>query len=108
MTSISRLFTTLFTTYRQSWSDDKSTEALIGTFYGHIQKSDAGLTGQLDGSFTKSYNIWCAKGTDVEESDTLTDADGYSYSVRIVRELNEGFNQHIKLTVERDRKYESV
>ena len=103
MSSISRLFTTTFTVYRQTWVLNKSTDVLVGTFNGHIQKADIGISAQLEGGFTKAYTIWCNLGTDVSESDTLVDSDSKTYSVKIVRELNEGTNRHMRLIAQRDK-----
>jgi len=98
---IEDFFTTSFDVYRESWTNNKSTESQVASFNGHIQKtSDMGLTEQLDTVLTKTFDIFCPLDANVEEGDKLKDSS-HTYSVKVVRNLDTGNNTHKKLVVER-------
>lgn len=102
---ISKYFTTTFNIYGQEWSNNKSTETKTGSFKGHIQKTDIGFAEQIGGDLTKTYTIWCPVDTDVDESNTLKTGSGdneETYSIRTIRTLDIGNNQHKRLIVEKD------
>lgn len=101
MSSINRFFKTTFTVERQSWSNDKSTEAEQGSFKGQLQMANEIQAEQLGSGYGKTFNIWCGLNEDVQEGDTLTEGDN-TYNVKSVNRFDEGFNQHLKIIAIRD------
>lgn len=98
---ISKWFTTTFTVQRQVWSGDSSGLVQQGTFDGHKQQAtDENLTEHLGLRFSKTWHIWCAVGTDVEEGDTITEGSN-TYQVRFIQDRNVGSNDHWELIVEK-------
>jgi len=98
---ISDFFTTTFTVTRMIWSGDSSAEASQGTFSGHIQQAEPELAQSLGYAFTRTFKVWCAVDTDVEDGDTLTVGNN-TYSVRANKVLQVGENQHLQLIIEKD------
>ena len=83
------------------WSGDSAAETEQGTFKGHLQQARAEDVENLKLVFTKTFAVWCPVDTDVEEGDTL-EMGGNSYSVKAIKTLNYGNNQHLELIVEKD------
>ncbi len=99
--SIENYFDKTFTCKRMSWSGDSSGEISKTSFAGHLQQAAAELAQSLGLAFTRTFTIWCAIGTDVEEGDTLG-YDGETYSVKAIMVRNYGENQHLQLIVQKD------
>lgn len=96
---ISDFFDTTFNVYRETWTDNKSSEEKVATFQGHIQRTDdTGLVEQLDSVLTRTFDVWCPVDANVEEGDTIR--SDYEYSVRVVNAWDMGKNSHKKLVVE--------
>lgn len=99
---ISRFFITTFTVKRMNaYASNKTTEASVGTISGHLQQLTAELTQQLGMTMTKSFRVWCAVGSNVQEGDSLEEG-GNTYSVKAVQTNNYGANQHLELLVEKN------
>lgn len=103
---IADFFTTTFSVKRSVWTTDVdgnpySTEAVQGTFDGHIQQARAELIENLGLTFTKAFSVWCALDTDVADGDTLV-TDTATYSVRAIQRNAIGGNAHLELIVEQD------
>lgn len=102
---ISKFFTTPITTKRMVWTGGSSEDTALGSFNGHVQQSSPEFAQQLGEAFGKTFSVWCAKGTDVKEGDTLTIASGDyagTYSVRNVQKNATGVNEHLELVVIKD------
>lgn len=65
------------------------------------------MSQQLGLSMTKTFSVWCAVNTDVEEGDEIS-ANGVTYSVRAKQVNNYGNNKHVELLVERHEEVLSV
>ena len=107
MSTISKFFTKTFTVYRNVWTTDvngfaSSIETDSGTFSGHLQQVSAEQALNLGMNFTTSFQIWCAKDTDVKVGDRLDYNDTF-YSVRAIQDNGMvGINQHLQVFVELD------
>lgn len=103
--AIEDFYTTSFTNKRSVWTEDVngpySEEDTISTFKGHLQQARMELVQSLSLSFTKTFTIWCAIGTNVKAGDTLISGTN-QYSVHAVMNNNVGDNKHIELLVELD------
>jgi len=89
-----------------TWSGDSSAEASVGTFKGHVQQAQPETAEYVGEALGKVFSVWCAKGTDVELSDTLTIASGDyagTYSVKNIQKNATGENQHLELTIVKDK-----
>jgi len=99
-------FTTEFTVRRSVWTEDEdnnkySTEQEIGTFFGHIQQTQAELVQNMGLSLTNAYKVLAPVGTDVLSGDTIESNDGM-YSVKAVKKVELGLNPHLVLIVQQD------
>lgn len=107
MSTISKFFTKTFTVFRNVYTTDlngfaSSTETSSGTFSGHLQQISAEQALNLGMNFTTSFQIWCAKDTDVQVGDRLVH-DEIFYSVRAIQDNGMvGINQHLQVFVELD------
>lgn len=99
--SLSQFFTTVFAVKRMSWSNESASEISKTNVSGHLQQAKAEDTENLKLSFTKTFSIWCAVDADVMEGDTM-ESGGKTYTVRAVKVLNYGGNQHKQLIAERN------
>ena len=105
--SINRFFTTLFAVLRSQWSGESSSLISETSFFGHLQQATSQLAESLHLAYTRTFTVWCDVNTDVQEGDLIRDGE-YDYSVRAIRKLNYGGNQHLNLIVERHEDYLSV
>ena len=102
---ISKFFTTTIANSRMTWVLNASSEVAVGSFSGHVQQASPAFAEQLGQAWGKTFSVWCAKGTDVAEGDTLTIASGdYSgtYSVKNVQKNATGANEHLELVAIKD------
>jgi hypothetical protein len=101
MSSISKFFTTKFSTYRQEWTGDSSANVLQETFYGWLEQGVADIYQEYSKlEFSKAYTIICPVGTDVSEGDRLTQGTD-AYHVRFVIDRNKGSNPHLVVLAEK-------
>ena len=105
MSTISRLFTTAITVTRKQWTGNTATEVSAGGFSGHVQQASPEFAESIGQAWGKTFSIWCAKGTDVTEGDTLTIASGDytgTYSVKNIQKNATGRNQHLEIVAIKD------
>ena len=62
-----------------TWSGDSSAQVAKQLFLGHRQQANSDVVENLGLAFTKTFAIWCAVNTDIQEGDTISDGlDTYS------------------------------
>ena len=98
---IEDFFTTTFLVTRMVWSNESSSEISQGSFLGQLQQAEIELAEQFRLDFTRSFKVWCALDTDVEDGDTLTVGND-TYSVKANKVHMTGNHQHKLLIIEKD------
>lgn len=85
---------------RMEWDTYSAQEAEIGTFRGHLQQVTAELAQNLGLNLTKSFQVWCPVGSNVEEGDNVECEDVF-YTVRSIQDNSfVGSNKHLQLFIE--------
>lgn len=99
---ISEFFDTEFAIERMEWESGLGGAdlAATGSFFGQLQQASALLVRELGLTLSKSFAVWCAVGTDIQEGDQIV-ADDVRYTVRGVMKNDIGENKHLELIVER-------
>lgn len=98
---IEKFFTTTFTLFRQTWSNESSAEVSQSSFVGHIQQTNERYQNELDIAYGLGYKIWCAFTTDIQAGDRVNDGTN-DYSVKTVVEHYTGPNKHKTVIVIKD------
>ena len=98
---ISDFYTTTFSVKRMIWTNESSSEIVQGTFLGQLQQAETELAEQFRMDFTRSFKVWCALDTDIEDGDTLT-VGSDTYSVKAHKVYQTGNFQHKLLIIEKD------